>query len=72
VPSEIIKSNTPDISEYAQFVWYEYIWYLDPAVQFIEDAKKLGRWIGVAHNVGSPMTFWVLPMSCKVIAQSTE
>jgi Reverse transcriptase (RNA-dependent DNA polymerase) len=71
VPSEIIESNTPDISEYAQFEWYEYVWYLDPAVQFPEDAKKLGRWIGVAHDVGSPMTFWVLPMSCKVIARST-
>jgi hypothetical protein len=45
--------------------------YLDPAVQFPEDAKKLGRWIGVAHDVGSPMTFWILPASCKVIARST-
>ena len=44
---------------------------MDPAVPFPEDAKKLGRWIGVAHDVGSPMTFWVLPASCKVIARST-
>jgi hypothetical protein len=71
VPSEAIEGNTPDISEYAQFDWYEYVWYLDPAVQFPDDAKKLGRWIGVAHDVGSPMTFWVLTASCKVIARST-
>ena len=38
---------------------------------FPDDAKKIGRWIGVAHDVGSPMTFWVLPASCKVIARST-
>jgi hypothetical protein len=45
---------------------------LVPAVQFPEDAKKLGRWIDVAHDVGSPMTFWILPASsCKVIARST-
>jgi hypothetical protein len=44
---------------------------LDPAVQFPEDAKKLGRRIGVAHDVGIPMTFWILPASCKVIARST-
>jgi hypothetical protein len=61
----------PDISEYAQFGWFEYVWYLDPAVQFLEDAKKLGRWIGVAHDVGCPMTFWILPALCKVIARLT-
>jgi hypothetical protein len=38
VPSEAIEGNTPDISEYAQFDWYEYVWYLDPAVQFPDDA----------------------------------
>ena len=68
VPSEVLEGLTPDILEYAhQFEWFKYVWYLDPAVQFPEDAKKLGRWIGIAHDVGSPMTFWVLPTSCKVI-----
>ena len=71
VPTEFIEGNTPDISEYAQFDWYQLVWYIDPAVPFPEDARKLGRWIGVAHDVGSPMTFWVLPKSCKVVARST-
>jgi hypothetical protein len=70
-PCEAIEGNTPDISEYAQFEWYQYVWYHDPAVRFPDDPKKLGRWIGVAHDVGSPMTFWVLPASCKVVARST-
>jgi hypothetical protein len=42
VPSEAIKGNTPDILKYAQFDWYEYVWYLDPAVKFPDEAKKLG------------------------------
>ena len=71
VPSEVIEGNTPDISEYAQFDWYQHVWYIDPAVQFPDDSRKLGRWIGVAHDVGSPMTFWVLPQTCKVLARST-
>ena len=71
VPSEVVEGGTPDISEYAQFDWYQTVWYLDPAVQFPNDARKLGKWIGVAHDVGSPMTFWVLPASCKVLARST-
>jgi hypothetical protein len=40
-------------------------------MQFPGDAKKLGQWIEVVHDVRSPMTFWVLPASCKVIARST-
>ena len=60
-----------DISEYAQFDWYQLVWYIDSAVQFPDDTRKLGRWIGVAHDVGSPMTFWVLPQSCRVVARST-
>ena len=71
VPTELIEGNTPDISEFAQFDWYQLVWYIDPAVRFPDDTRKLGRWIGVAHDVGSPMTFWVLPQSCKVLARST-
>jgi hypothetical protein len=71
VPCEAIEGNTPDISEYAQFDRYQYVWYHDPAVRFPDDPKKLGQWIGVAHDVGSPMTFWILPASCKVLARST-
>ena len=71
VPTEMVDGHTPDISVYVQFDWYQYIWYYDPSVQFPDDAKQLGRWLGVAHDVGNPMCFWVLPPSCKVVARST-
>jgi hypothetical protein len=71
VQSEIVGGFTPNISDYAQFNWYEYVWIYDPTVQFPADARKLARWIGVAHDVGNPMTFWVLPQSCKVLARSS-
>jgi hypothetical protein len=71
LPCKAVEASSPDISEHAQFDWYQYVWYHDPTVQFPEDSKKLGRWIGVAHYVGSPMTFWILPASCRVIARST-
>jgi hypothetical protein len=70
VPSEIVDGSTPDISEYAQFDWYQYVWYYDPMVQFPVDPRWLVRWVGVAHDVGNPMMFWVLPSSCKVLARS--
>jgi hypothetical protein len=71
VPSEIVKGFTPNISDYTQFNWYQYVWIYDPTVQFPADARKLARWIGVTHDVGNPMTFWVLPQSCKVLARSS-
>ena len=40
-------------------------------VQFPDDAKQLGRWLGIAHDVGNPMCFWVLLPSCKVVARLT-
>jgi hypothetical protein len=52
--SEIVGGFTPNISDYAQFNWYEYVWIYDPTVQFPADARKLARWIGVAHDVGNP------------------
>ena len=66
-----MEGSTPDISEYAQFDWYEPVWYHDLAVSFPNNNVKLGRWIGVAHNVGAALTSLVLPASGKAVAQST-
>ncbi len=70
-PHENVHARTPDISAYAQFDWYEPVWYIDPAETGFEPKRKLGRWIGVAESVGGPMTYWVLPISCIPIARSS-
>ncbi|EEC42806.1 predicted protein [Phaeodactylum tricornutum CCAP 1055/1] len=61
VATELLEGDTPDISEYAQFDWYEPVWFIDPTSAFPEMKKKLGRWVGVASDVGQAMTFWILP-----------
>ena len=58
VPEAHYNGGFADISEYGQFDWYDYVWYMDP-----KQEKHLGRWIGVAKDIGSPMTFWILPES---------
>ena len=40
-PYEIVTGETPDISEYMAFSWYQPVWYLDNAT-FPEDRKNLG------------------------------
>jgi hypothetical protein len=36
-----------------------------------EDQGKVGRWLGIAHRIGSDMTYWILTKGGKVIARST-
>jgi hypothetical protein len=53
-PHEVITGNTPDISEFLEFSWYEPVWYLEPS-PFPQQIKRLARWIGIAHRVGQAM-----------------
>jgi hypothetical protein len=69
-PYELISGNTPDISEYIAFSWYQPIYYYDKA-SFPEERELIGRWIGVAHNVGQAMCFWILPKTGIPIARTT-
>jgi len=69
-PEERITSRTPDISEYIHFDWMQWVWYQEPA-QFPETIQCLGRWLGVAHDVGQAMTYWLLTEKGTVLARSS-
>ena len=45
--------ETPEISEYLDFTFYDWCWYNDNAGL---GETKLGRWLGVSHRVGSLMS----------------
>jgi hypothetical protein len=69
-PYELLTGNTPDISEYLEYEWYQPIWIFNPGA-FPEQRRIIGRWLGVAHRVGQAMCFWVLPPSGIPIARTT-
>jgi len=69
-PYELVIGNTPDISEYISFSWYQPVYYLDNT-NFPEEKERIGRWIGVAHNIGQALCFWILPKSGTPIARTT-
>jgi hypothetical protein len=69
-PYELVTGNTPDISEYLAFRWYQPVYYFDTAA-FPEERELIGRWMGVAHNIGQAMCFWILPKSGVPIARTT-
>lgn len=69
-PYELVTGNTPDISEYLAFRWYQPVYYFDAAA-FPEERELIGRWLSVAHNIGQAMCFWILPKSGVPIARTT-
>ena len=50
---EQLTDETPEISEYLDFTFYDWCWYNDNAAL---GKTKLGRWLGISHHVGSLLT----------------
>jgi hypothetical protein len=63
-PEESIHGRSVDISAYAQFGFYDFVWYIDNPQDAAMSRRKIGRWIGVAEDVGSSLTYLILPVSC--------
>ena len=67
-PLEQLTGETPNISEYLDFSFYDWCCYNDNAGL---GETKLGRWLGVSHHVGSLMFYWVLMLKGHVISRTT-
>ena len=67
-PLEIITGETPDISDYTDFGFYDWVIY-HPNAGLGE--KCYGRWLGVSHTVGELMSYWILTIGGRVISCST-
>ena len=69
---EEITGNTPDISKWIDFDFYDWCWYwYGPTHELTEDKAEIGHILGVAHQVGSNLCYWVLTDGGKVIARTT-
>lgn len=59
-PLEHLTGETVDISEYLDFWFWDRVWYKEDAG--IRETR-LARFLGISHQVGSLMSYWVLPES---------
>ena len=59
-PLGALTGETPDISQYLDFAWYDWVWYRTNAGL---DIPKLGKFLGVAHSASNMLTFHILPES---------
>ena len=71
VPEEFVMGSTPDISPYAQFDWYEPVWYIMPEAKFPHEKKRLGRWLGIAEVSTDVMASFILTETGKVIVRKS-
>jgi hypothetical protein len=70
VPNTAVSGDTMDISHLCEFAWYDWIWYLDP-VDFPEDKRNLGCWLGPAHDIGDVMCARILVQSGQVVSRTS-
>ena len=71
VPDTLVNGETPDISEFSQFKWYEWVKYRDQQVAFPEDNFVLGRYLGPSTDIGPAMTCKLLNIKGNYIHRST-
>ena len=57
---EHITGETPDISEYLEFGFYDWVVFRSNAGV---GPTAIGKWLGVSHKVGQLMSYWILPVS---------
>jgi len=72
-PLKKLTGETPDISEFTKFDFYEFVIYYDPNDSG-EDGKarrKLARWLGPAKSVGQALCYYLLKPNGCFIARST-
>ena len=67
-PIECITGETPDLSEYLDFGFYDWVTYRTNAGL---GKPELGRWLGVSHRVGQLMSYWILAASGITISCTT-
>ncbi len=69
---EEVTGSSADISEYLDFDIYDTVWYWREKHPSISaSSKALGKWLGVAHRVGSDMCYWILTVTGDIIAETT-
>jgi hypothetical protein len=66
----MVTGNTPDITEYTEFSWYDPIFCYDD-LPFPDAKRNIARWLGVAHRIGQALCFWILTNTGQVVARTT-
>ena len=63
----------PGHHEWLDFEFYDLVWWIDqPNKPDITDTvRRLGRWLGVSHRVGSDLCYWVATDSRQLVSKTS-
>jgi hypothetical protein len=70
---EVMSGETPDISTFTNFDFYQFVIYYDPN-DSNDDGKgrsKLARWLGPSESLGQGLCYYLLKLNRRYIARST-
>jgi hypothetical protein len=62
---------TPDISAYALFDWYQPVYFWSPTIEFPNERKVLGRWIGVAEQCTDQLAYLVITNKSQILVRKS-
>jgi hypothetical protein len=66
---EEVTGETPDISEYVDFDFYDWVWYWEAPDK--DNSPKKGRWLGPSHRIGAAMCYYILVQNGEVVSRSS-
>ena len=70
-PQAILTGMTPDISNLAEFRWYQWVKWFDENASMPDDQEVYGRYLGPSRGVGNLMTSKLLTVKGNTIHRST-
>ena len=70
-PETVLSGETADISQFCELSFYEWVMFRDEPVQFPDENPVLGRFLGIAIDVGPAMTAKILKQNGEVLHRST-
>ena len=72
-PIECLTGSTPDISAIMLFLFWEKVYYKHNDAAFPSDSnEKVGRFVGIAENVGHALTFKILTEDTNKVIYRSE
>jgi hypothetical protein len=71
VPETHVTGSTADISEIAEYKWYQWLYYKDEIAQFPSDPFVLGRYLGPSEDVGPAMAAKIIKANGQIVVRTT-
>ena len=65
---QYVTGDTPDISDYSDFGFYNHVSYTENAGLGM---TSIGSWLGVYHRFDGLMYYWIMKQKVTVILRST-